>query len=79
MSIHLSVVLRPVKHLPIARVQMPDLSGETLSLEPPCCLMQARRAFGLSLTASSQLLPLWFTHSLFPLGSHTQRTGCTCR
>lgn len=35
MSTHLSVVLRPVKHLPIPRVQMPDLSGETPSLEPP--------------------------------------------
>lgn len=46
-SIHLSVVLRSVKHLPLAGVQMPALTSETPSLGSPRCLRQAMRALRL--------------------------------
>lgn len=69
-SILLSAVLWSIKHLPIAVVQMLALSSETPSLGLHGCLMPVKGPFGPSLTASSQFLSLWFTHSLFLLGSY---------
>lgn len=68
MPIYLSVVLWPVKHLPTARAQMPDLSSETPSLDPPS---RWGRQGALWLVSPSSCP--WFIHSLFLLGSHTSQ------
>lgn len=65
----------PVEELPVAGVQRQALSSVTPSLGPPRCLMQAMGALGSSLTTSSQLPPLQFTHSLFLLGSYSWTGG----
>lgn len=63
-SIHLSVVLWPGKHLPTAGVQQLDLSSESPSLEPPCCLTLAVGTCGSSPA-------LWLPHSPLLWESYT--------